>query len=181
MRKRKINLVESSTLSSLDKMRLFDEGTRRENLKACSTTKLLDYYEICLDYALARARAGIEGELDRRDMREFIVPSHHLLRPTPKIFTEEVARAIVDAHGDINKILSLASKSFSHGSVMITAYVIAVAADEKSLAHEIDFYIKSIGTYSSYMRSFVEQCIANPEIITQLNKLLTEMEAYGSW
>jgi hypothetical protein len=64
---------------------------------------------------------------------------------------------------------------------MITAYEIAVAAYDKSLSRELVFYIKSIGTYSSYMRSFVEQCIANPEIITQLNKLLTEMEAYGSW
>lgn len=34
------NLFEASGLTTLEKMRLFDTGTRKENLKACKDSKL---------------------------------------------------------------------------------------------------------------------------------------------
>lgn len=36
----KQNMLEASALSTLDKMMLFNNGTRRENLKACKDSKL---------------------------------------------------------------------------------------------------------------------------------------------
>lgn len=34
------NMLEASSLSTLDKMMLFDAGSRKENLRACKDSKL---------------------------------------------------------------------------------------------------------------------------------------------
>lgn len=36
----KQNMLEASALSTLDKMTLFNQGVRKENLKACKDSKL---------------------------------------------------------------------------------------------------------------------------------------------
>ena len=49
------------------KMRDFNAGTRKENLKACGLDKLEAYYKICCDDSLLTAGSQIQSELLRRD------------------------------------------------------------------------------------------------------------------
>lgn len=49
------------------KMRNFDAGARKENLKACGLDKLEAYYKICCDGNLSTAEPQIRSELLRRD------------------------------------------------------------------------------------------------------------------
>ncbi len=68
---KKINvksLSESSNLSAVEKMRLFDIGQRRENVKACSDQKLRDYLEICRDNNFKNAGLKIIEELVNRGL-----------------------------------------------------------------------------------------------------------------
>lgn len=68
---KKINvksLSESSNLSAVEKMRLFDIGQRRENVKACSDQKLKDYLEICKDNNFKNAGLKIIEELVNRGL-----------------------------------------------------------------------------------------------------------------
>ena len=56
----------NNNLSPEDKMKLFDQGLRRENVKACGDQKLKDYHKICVRLGLNRARQQLETEmLDR--------------------------------------------------------------------------------------------------------------------
>lgn len=61
-----IKLYEASSLSGYDKMRLFNQGQRRENLKACSSIKLVTYYNICLSNGFKNAEQQIKAEMLNR-------------------------------------------------------------------------------------------------------------------
>lgn len=69
MKKIKVkSLNEASGLTPEDKMRLFNTGARRENVKACSDQKLKDYYKICAANGFRIAGAQILQELIARGL-----------------------------------------------------------------------------------------------------------------
>ena len=53
---------------AIAKMAAFDNGTRKENLKACRDDKLLDYYDICKQEGYYIAKRAIETELINRGL-----------------------------------------------------------------------------------------------------------------
>ena len=175
---KKLILLEAPALTDLEKMQLFDQGKRKENVKACGVDKLINYYKICLANNLHRARVQIEGEFDRRDLKELIAPMHLRTAPSASNFTEETARAVVDSKGDCTNILNLAYKSFSHGGVMITAYVLALIADEPKLEQELRKAIQHIGTYDNYIKNYLDNCFSNNAIVDRLSVLAKYMEDY---
>ena len=61
-------LCEASNLSPYDKMKAFENGTRKENVKACGDAKLREYHRICYGYNYANALAAIEAEFKRRGL-----------------------------------------------------------------------------------------------------------------
>ena len=62
----KVKLLEASGLSEYEKMREFEIGKRRENIKACGDDKLLRYQRICKDNGFTTALAKIEAEIKSR-------------------------------------------------------------------------------------------------------------------
>jgi len=62
------SLTEASNLSPLEKMKLFNAGARRENVKACGDGKLRDYWDICDIHQLNNAKSQIEAEMRRRGL-----------------------------------------------------------------------------------------------------------------
>lgn len=69
-----IKLHEASSLTSYDKMRLFDQGQRNENLKACGAPKLIDFYKTCLNNGFKNAEKQVAAELIRRNLSIYIWP-----------------------------------------------------------------------------------------------------------
>lgn len=171
-------LIEASTMSPFDKMKAFDNGTRRENLGACKVDKVIMYYKITLANGFRNARVAIEAELDKRGLAEFIVPTTCLNNPSPRLFTDDVARAVIDAKGDIALILHKAQNSFSYSTTIITAYVMAIVFGEQTLAQELARYIKQIGTYDTLMKDYLDTCISNSVLIDHLLTLSKTMGAY---
>ena len=178
---KKLILLEAPALTDLEKMQLFDQGRRRENVKACGVDKLINYYKICLANNLYRARTQLEDEFYRRDLKELIAPMHLLTAPSADNFTEEIARAVVDSKGDCTTILNLAYKSVFHGRVMIAAYVLALVADEPKLEQELRKAIQHIGTYDNYIKDYLDNCFSNNAIVTKLSALAKYMEDYKQW
>lgn len=62
------NILEASSLSTLDKMMLFDNGDRKENLKACKDSKLWDFRDTCIRNELNNALYQIETEMINRGL-----------------------------------------------------------------------------------------------------------------
>lgn len=62
------SLTEASALTPLEKMQAFNDGTRRENVRACSDQKILDYYRITVGHKLVNARNQLFAEIKRRGL-----------------------------------------------------------------------------------------------------------------
>lgn len=62
------SLKEASTLTPLEKMKAFNDGTRRENVKACSDQKIVEYYKIAGYHRLNNARDQLFAEIKRRGL-----------------------------------------------------------------------------------------------------------------
>lgn len=58
--------LEASGLSPEEKMDLFNQGKRRENLAACGDAKLKLFYEVCIDNNFTVALAQVEKEMQKR-------------------------------------------------------------------------------------------------------------------
>lgn len=60
------NRLNEATLSAEEKMEQWHNGQRRENIKACSDKKLIDYYKICIDKGYIKEGVIIADELKAR-------------------------------------------------------------------------------------------------------------------
>ena len=87
-------LNEASGLSPVEKMRLFDIGQRRENVKACSDQKLKDYYKICSANGFRIAGAQILQELIARGLLTTFKPRLDEIELEESDFTKTFAEAI---------------------------------------------------------------------------------------
>jgi hypothetical protein len=176
-----MRIIEASNMSPYDKMKAFDNGTRRENLGACKVDKLITYYKVTLSHGFRNARAGIEAELEKRDLADFIVPTACLNNPSPKLFDDDVAKAVIDAKGDIAVVLHKAQNAFSYSTVIVTAYVMALVFGEHAIAQSLEQHIRRIGTYDSLMHMYLDNCASDPALVDHLTTLSRTMEAYKSW
>ena len=178
---KKILLKEASTLSELEKMQQFDAGQRRENLGACKIDKLLRYYHITLNNNYKTAAAQIEGELRKRGLPDYIVPVNELNHPVAGAFTQCLAQAVIDAHGDITVILNEARQAYQYSGVVLRAYVMALVFGEHALAKALETYIKSLNTYSKFVKQYLQTCLNDDLIMNHLSKLADDMEDYKTW
>ena len=69
-----IKLQEASSLTAYDKMRLFDQGQRNENLKACGVPKLITFYHTCLNNGFKNAEKQVAAEVTRRNLSIYLWP-----------------------------------------------------------------------------------------------------------
>lgn len=177
----RIRLSESSSMTPLEKMRAFNDGTRKENLRACKIDKLIMYYKIALEHDLTRAAMYIEVEFETRDLPEYIVPRACLKAPRTRCFSEEVARAVIDAKGDLEVILNCARRAYSYGTVIVAAYILSIVLNETALEKALRTFIVTIGTYDHKMKAFIEDCLENSEIVDHFEKIAKKMEDYKAW
>lgn len=168
-------------LTEFEKMSSFNSGARRENLKACHIDKLLRYYEICIDAGFHRARLAIEEDLRRRDLSELIAPVHLLFKPSTTPLTLGLAQMVIDCKGDGSKILEKTRGSFVGTEMLCAAYLMAIAFGENELEASIRSIIKTLGTFTKYMKNFIELSSANPKIVARLAELRKDMEDYKAW
>lgn len=177
----KRRLSESSSMTPLEKMRAFNDGTRRENLRACKIDKLIMYYKIALANDLNRAAMYIEVEFETRDLPEYIVPRACLKAPRVRCFSEEVARAVIDAKGDIGVILDCARRAYSFSTVIVAAYVLSIVLNETALEGALRSFIKAVGTYDHKIKDFINACSADSAIVDHFENLVKKMEEYKAW
>lgn len=120
-----IRILESaSTLTALEKMQAFDAGTRRENIKACSDVKLINYYKICIENNLQVAADKLAGELLYRDMLDYIAPSAQNIESVLEHFAadDQLSNDRLTAIYKENPVTLLAkSQRFWHNSNTIIA------------------------------------------------------------
>lgn len=93
-------LHEASSLTSYDKMYLFDQGQRNENLKACGVPKLIDFYKTCLNNGFKNAEQQVSTELIKRNMSIYIWPDITKLDSTQ--FTPYEAQLLLKSKNDLD-------------------------------------------------------------------------------
>ena len=79
------NRLNEATLSAEEKMELWHNGQRRENIKACSDKKLIDYYKICIDKAYVKEGSAIAGELKARGYTWSATPGDWWEKPSQEV------------------------------------------------------------------------------------------------
>lgn len=111
------NLSESSNLSPVEKMRLFDIGQRRENIKACSTQKLKDYYKICQANGFRIAGAKILQEIIDRGLLD--TPRLDSINLEESDFTEHFAKEVYE---DVDSLIADLNNVSANNDPMIDLY-----------------------------------------------------------
>ena len=96
-------LSESTNLSAVEKMRLFDIGQRRENIKACSDQKLKDYLKICKNNNFKNAGMQIIKELANRGLIETGEIRLDKITLEESDFTEHFAKEVYE---DIDQVIA---------------------------------------------------------------------------
>lgn len=159
--KKKIKLIESDHLSAYEKMRLFDRGERRENIKACSDAKAISYYVVCLNNGFRNAELAFEEELINRKLGAWVVPKAKNITPTQ--FTPYEAQYALK-HKDepavvIDAALSHPFPGLTESETLLIFLIWGIALELSDLASRIKTYMAG---YSSYYLSI-------PEIITRVS------------
>lgn len=95
-------LTEASNLTPIEKMRLFDIGQRRENVKACSDQKLRDYLQICKDNNFKNAGIQILKELIDRGLIETDEIRLDKINLEESDFTEHFAKEVYE---DVDQLI----------------------------------------------------------------------------
>lgn len=176
---KKINLQEASQLTGYDKMSLFDKGQRRENLKACSPTKLITYYHICLNNGFKNAEQQIKAEMLRRGGLDlYIWPEVDKIDSTQ--FTPYEAQLLLKHKTDLD-VASVVTDLYIHPFPKLTAaetllvYLIwAIVLDLPQFVQQIKLYFNK-QIYYSKIPQMLNDIINRPgtaDIISDITKKL---------
>ena len=174
-------IILEATLTDIEKMYLFDQGRRRENLGACKVDKLIRYYKVTLSRGYFSARQRIEDEFRKRNLAEFIAPMRELTSPIAGGFTLDLAQMVIDSKGDITPTIKRAEKTHMPAVTYVQAYVLAVVLNENTLAQNIKDLIIRIGTYDSYMKDYLNRCLNDTDIVQHFVSTVKSMEDYKLW
>lgn len=132
---------------AVQKMKDFDAGTRKENIKACGDQKLVDYYDICVSHNFNNAKYQLEQELRARGLGTF-ANQQTSSTLTPADIENKAAKTI------INK-LKIADLDWS------AEYYARIASGPKSLLNkDVDL---SADSYNVFIR---------PDMAEQMLRLL---------
>ena len=156
--------ASSSALSPYQKMDLFNQGQRRENLRACSDNKLINYYNICLISGFKSATRQITAELLNRDLGQYVCPDPVVIDSTQ--FTPYEAQFVKKFASTPEKILEAALQHPMPGLTVadtLTLYLVwAIALGESQVVEAIKKQMASYGTYYSEMPKILNEIIARP-------------------
>ena len=176
---KRIKLQEASSLSAYDKMRLFDIGQRRENIKACNTIKLTNYYRVCLNNGFHNAETQIAVELVSRGVNDIIVPEVTKIDATQ--FTPYEAQFILKNQDDPLNVMDAALiHPFPNltASETLTVYLIwAISLDLPDIVASIKTEIRSYNTYYSSMPAILTAVLNNPGVADVISDIIKGLPA----
>lgn len=174
-----IKLHEASSLSAFDKMRLFDQGKRRENLKACSSMKLITFYSVCLNNGFKNAEKQVAAEMKARGGLDlYLWPEVAKIDSTQ--FTPYEAQLLLK-HKDVLDPAPIVTDMYLHPFPKLTAaetllvYLVwAIVLDLPKFVRQIKVYFAG-KIYFSKIPEMLEDILAQPgtlDIISDISKKL---------
>ncbi len=179
-----INLTEASpALSAYEKVREFNAGRRRENVKACGDQKLINYYNIAVSNGFSVAEAAFEAELINRGLQSYIKQKMQQ-QPKParyiKNFDEmdfHQSDAIFVAENDINTIINNCEGPDEPKLVIITLIFLLCLGKPSETVKQLKDYIVNAGIWTeTEIKDMINNCLKNPNIISRLNNITKEVK-----
>ena len=171
---RTIKLTEN--LSSYDKMRLFDSGQRRENVKACGVNKLINYYRLCLNNGFNSAERQVAAELLNRGMAaaSYVKPQAAAIDATQ--FTPYEPQYILAHKSNPDDILDAAiNHPFPNltESETLTVYLIwSIVLNLPNVTTSIKNLMQVPRTYYASMPQIIKDVLAKQDVADTIAKIL---------
>lgn len=177
------NLEEASNLTPFEKMRDFDAGKRRENIKACSDQKLQMYYNICKANGFSNALAKITAELNNRgfnistdaklkvSLRDVLMFENDV-QPADALFvkTYQNEPSIIEAQANFAPTASM-NRIMDNIKCLILYTIYAMLLQNQALADRIkDFIIKHYTISVDELKQFIKnRIIGDPKIMERIS------------
>lgn len=162
-----MDLQEASSMSPLDKMRAFNNGTRRENVKACGDQKLHDYLIISLAHNLQNAARQIEAELINRGLQT-VVDKVRLSYidsnlPGTAYFADEYAKVLSDFSGDGGRIAQYCTDNKLSIPSALALLTMAICHQDSVQINAIKDYLLVISMFTpDNLKTIVKKCVSRP-------------------
>ena len=178
---KKIKLHEASNLGAYDKMQLFDLGQRRENLKACSAAKLINYYNICLNNGFKYAEQQITAEmLHRGGLDMYIWPD--ISKIDASQFTPYEAQLLLQHEQDTDPAPAVANMylnpfpKLTAAETLLVYLIWTLALDLPRLRNQIKVYFDG-RIYFSKIPQLVEDLLNQPGIADIISDIIKGLPA----
>ena len=185
------NLSESSNLSSIEKMRLFDIGQRKENIKACSDQKLKDYYKICQTNSFRIAGAKIlqelidRGILDKPRLDEIVLEKSNFTRSYAKEVYKNIDQLIIDLTDtvhywdftNLNKLNFKQKQQMMIDFIIYLIFAIVLTADKHKINKLLYLCINLpiVEVDKDQIKKCVKQVLSNKELISWIQEIANEV------
>lgn len=186
------NLSESSNLSPIEKMRLFDTGQRKENIKACSAQKLKDYYKICQANGFRIAGAKIlqeiidRGILDKPRLDEINLEKSDFTKEHAKEVYENIDQLIIDLTNTVlyrDQDINLNELEFKQKQQLMVDFIIyliwaIVLVSDKDKVNKIlnlciNLPIAEVD--NDQIKKCVKQVLSDKELISWIQEIANEL------
>ena len=162
-----IKLHEASSLTAYDKMRLFDQGQRNENLKACGVPKLITFYHTCLNNGFKNAEKQVAAELTRRNLSIYLWPDINKIDATQ--FTPYEAQLLLKCKNDpdpgplVSSIYQNPFPSLTQSETLLVYLVWSLALDLPKFTSQFKVYFAN-QIYFSKIPQMVNDLLDQPGI-----------------
>lgn len=175
----KINKLQEAnpSLTPYEKMDLFNQGKRRENIKACNTSKLVTFYKICLDNNFKLAQVQIETELMSRQHTAYLLPRASMISSSH--FQVNDAKFVLANANTPNEVVYEAAAKPKPGltiSETETIYLmLALVLGVDSVVDAIKTTMQSYNTFYYHMPKVLNELLAQPDIDTCLAAIVKQV------
>ena len=173
------SLDEASNLTPEEKMREFDAGRRRENVKACGDSKLQIYYDICKQYGYTNALDKIRDEMVNRGLLQsnFKLPAviqgmrHDIMNTDPADVFYLIEAKSID---DITDSIGLDSKTGTTKIYTDLRYLVIMLMYSmkfrKDLTNEIKTFITEHYTVTSLqLKQYITYLLGDADFMKRFN------------
>ena len=167
----------NSSLTPYEKMDLFNQGKRRENIKACKTSKLVVFYKICLDNNFTLAQMQIETELMSRQHTAYLLPRASMISSSH--FQVNDAKFVLANANTPNEVIYEAAAKPKPGltiSETETVYLmLALVLGVDSVVNTIKTTMRAYNTFYDHMPKVLNELLAQPDIDTCLSAIAKQV------
>jgi hypothetical protein len=177
---KRIKLQEASSLTAYDKMRLFDQGQRRENLKACGAPKLIDFYKTCLNNGFKNAEAQVKAELINRGLGLYVWPE--ITKITSTDFTPYEAQLLLQHKNDVDVAPVVTTiylnpfPNLTQAETLLICLVWALVLDLPKFVTQIKIYFKG-HIYFSKIPAMIDDLINQPNVADIISDIIKGLPA----